>query len=88
MADDSHANIADSVAKAISISICGRERGWQDFMPEAKAALGIVRDVIGDAFLTGHSGCEGGPFLKLKYETNEEALRAHGALAKLLQDPA
>lgn len=54
----------------------------------ADAQRAKLRRTLGSPFLAGHSGCEGGPFLKLKYDTNAQALRAHKALAKLLRDPA
>lgn len=66
-----------------SASDCLREQ-----LQSADAQRAKLRRALGNPFLTGHSGCEGGPFLKLKYYTNAQALRAHKALAKLLRDPA
>lgn len=39
-----------------------------------------LRTALGEPFMTAHSGCEGGPFVKLKYETLAETQRAHTAL--------
>lgn len=46
--------------------------------------LPTLRTALGDPVLTGHSGCEGGPYLTLRYETVAEAMRARDALAAVL----
>lgn len=39
-----------------------------------------ARAIIGDPFVTAHSGCEGGPYIKLRYETVAEMAEAHDAI--------
>ncbi|TXN22076.1 hypothetical protein [Methylobacterium sp. WL19] len=47
-----------------------------------------LRTALGDPFLTGHSGGEDGCFVKLRYLSVGEAMRAHDALAKFLKETA